>query len=89
MPDPFAVLGLPDTATEHSVRQQWRALLLVCHPDAGGTVDEFIRLQDAFREALRMVQDRPCPRCRGLRYVEVAASGIRVKLTCPECACDA
>ena len=84
-PNPFLVLGLADTATESEVRQQWRALLHVHHPDVGGTVAQFIELRDAFNAALDKVANRRCPKCNGDGYVVAAAGGVGVKIRCGAC----
>jgi hypothetical protein len=46
------VLGVPSDADEAAIRNAYRALARVYHPDAGGDPGEFRRLQEAYRQAL-------------------------------------
>lgn len=85
MDSPFTLLGLAETATESEVRQQWRALLHVHHPDVGGDNDRFMQLRQAFNEALDLAHNRKCPRCGGSGFVEAAAGGTRIKIRCGGC----
>ena len=49
---PHEILGVPQDATEAQVRKAYLRLALKKHPDKGGDVDEFRKLQEAY-EALR------------------------------------
>ena len=49
---PHEILGVPEDATEAQVRKAYLRLALKKHPDKGGDVDEFRKLQEAY-EALR------------------------------------
>ena len=49
---PHEILGVPQDATESQVRKAYLRLALRKHPDKGGDVDEFRKLQEAY-EALR------------------------------------
>jgi DnaJ-domain-containing protein 1 len=46
------VLGIQPDAGEPAIRNAYRALARAHHPDAGGDVADFRRLQDAYRRAL-------------------------------------
>lgn len=50
---PFAILGLPKTATPEEIRKAFRALALQTHPDQGGSAEAFIRVTWAQSEALK------------------------------------
>ena len=50
--EPHEILGVPEDATEAQVRKAYLRLALKKHPDKGGDVDEFRKLQEAY-EALR------------------------------------
>ena len=50
--EPHEILGVPQDATEAQVRKAYLRLALKKHPDKGGDVDEFRKLQEAY-EALR------------------------------------
>lgn len=49
--DPFAVLGVPPTATPAQIKSAYRSLARRAHPDAGGDEDTFRRLESAARLA--------------------------------------
>ncbi|MFP5486712.1 MAG: hypothetical protein ACLGHQ_00195 [Acidimicrobiia bacterium] len=51
--DPLAVLGLTDAATERDVNEARRRLAKRAHPDAGGSVEQMQRINDAADAALR------------------------------------
>lgn len=50
--DPFAVLGLKPGASREEIETAFRAQAKKCHPDSGGSVDEFQKLERARRQAL-------------------------------------
>lgn len=51
--DPWAVLGLKRGASSEEIEAKFREMAKRHHPDAGGTHDEFVRIQRARAEALR------------------------------------
>jgi hypothetical protein len=53
LPDPYAVLGVPTTASQVEIRAAYRAAARRVHPDAGGSADEMQRLNVAWH----MLQD--------------------------------
>jgi hypothetical protein len=54
--DPFAVLGLPRTATLADVREARRRLAFELHPDHGGDVEAMQRLNAAFAAAVAQLR---------------------------------
>ncbi|MGD9995855.1 MAG: J domain-containing protein [Ilumatobacteraceae bacterium] len=54
--DPFAVLGLPPTATVAEVREARRRLAFELHPDRGGDVVAMQRLNAAFDACLATIE---------------------------------
>lgn len=54
--DPWKVLGLSRTASRATIQERFRLLAMSNHPDAGGTVEAFQRLERARREALEQVR---------------------------------
>jgi DnaJ domain len=48
LPDPYAVLGVPATASQVEIRAAYRAAARRVHPDAGGSADEMQRLNVAW-----------------------------------------
>ena len=53
--DHFGMLGLPSTATLEEVKTAYREKVKEHHPDQGGTVPEFIQLQEAYEFLLTEV----------------------------------
>jgi len=49
---PFAVLGLPKTASIEEIRSAFRRMALATHPDRGGNAEAFIQVTWARDEAL-------------------------------------
>jgi hypothetical protein len=47
------VLGLTPPVTQHEIRAGYLKLAKVHHPDAGGDVEAFMRIESAYRTALR------------------------------------
>ncbi len=54
----WQVLGVGPDADESAIRNAYRALARVHHPDAGGNPEEFGRLQEAYRDALAAASPR-------------------------------
>jgi DnaJ-class molecular chaperone len=50
------VMGIKPDATREDVRNAFRALSKVHHPDAGGNEEDFKRLRKAFDEAMKEVK---------------------------------
>lgn len=46
--DPFKVLGLKRSASDEDIKQKYRELILVHHPDKGGDHEEFLKVQQAY-----------------------------------------
>lgn len=51
---PHEVLGVPDWASAEEVKQRFRELALLHHPDHGGDPQEFMRIKAAYDEMLRL-----------------------------------
>ena len=51
----FAVLGLAPGATLHDVKTAYREKVKQHHPDQGGEIQEFLRLQEAYEFLLTQV----------------------------------
>ena len=71
-PDPYAVLGVPATATQIEIRAAYRAAARRLHPDAGGSADAMQRLNTAWH----VLQD-PARRAAYDRSLRGAGSGGR------------
>ncbi|KAJ8600740.1 hypothetical protein CTAYLR_003928 [Chrysophaeum taylorii] len=46
--DPYAVLGVPRTASEAEIRKAYKNKAAACHPDRGGDAEEFKRVSAAY-----------------------------------------
>jgi hypothetical protein len=56
---PWAVLGIPESASFDDARRAFRALVKGAHPDAGGDPAVFAALVDAFKEFTARTSSRP------------------------------
>lgn len=82
----FETMGLAPTATPDEVKQAWRQLAGVHHPDKGGDAAEFSRLRKAYQEALAHASaPKPCIRCAGTGQVRHGSGWSSINLVCPEC----
>lgn len=66
--DALRALGLdPDERpTRAAARDCYHALALRCHPDRGGSAEEFARLEEAYRIVRQhLAQPRRCEECEG------------------------
>ncbi len=54
-PSAFAVLGLPSSATQPEIKRAYKRLAKSAHPDGGGTHEAFLKLNQAYEQAMRMV----------------------------------
>jgi DnaJ domain len=50
--DPYSTLGVPRGCTRQQVRDAFRSLVHVAHPDRGGDGEAFVRLCAAYRDVL-------------------------------------
>lgn len=51
--DSFAYMGLKEDATPEEIMKRYRELSLKCHPDKGGSQEEFIKLTEHKNKALK------------------------------------
>lgn len=52
----FEVLGVKADSTRADIRNAFRALSLVHHPDRGGRDEDFKRINDAFRDGMKVAE---------------------------------
>jgi len=52
----FEILGVKADAKREDVRNAFRALSLVHHPDRGGKDEDFKKINEAFREGMKVVK---------------------------------
>jgi len=58
LPKPFRVLGLAYPCSMEELRARWRELARKHHPDRGGDVAKFIKLKEAYDEAVTILDGR-------------------------------
>ena len=51
--DSFSYMGLKEDATPRQIIKRYRELSLKCHPDKGGSQEEFIKLTEHKNKALK------------------------------------
>lgn len=86
MSDAFKQLGLAPTASAVEVKQAWRQLATIHHPDKGGDAAEFSRLRKAYSEALAEASaPKPCTKCGGNGKVQHANGWASVDMLCNRC----
>lgn len=62
----FSFLGLSIEATLKEAHEAYKSTAARLHPDAGGSVDEFTKLQDAYAQVKAFLsQPVQCERCLG------------------------
>jgi hypothetical protein len=54
----WTILGLKPNASRAEIDRAWRALAMKHHPDRGGDIEEFKRLQRAFELAVEILRQR-------------------------------
>lgn len=52
----WEILGVKENANRSDIRNAFRALSLVHHPDRGGKDEDFKRINDAFREGMKVTK---------------------------------
>lgn len=86
MRDPFAILGLPDTASPEMVKEAYQRQLFKAHPDYGGSVDAFRELRAAYLAAAQYASSpKPCTTCEGRGTATVIKGFHQAQVTCPDC----
>ena len=82
----FEILGLPASATPAEVKQRWRELCRVHHPDRGGNVVEFNTYRRAYLAAYEAASAPvPCPDCGGTGQVRYTSSWSSIFMPCLTC----
>lgn len=77
---PFEILELVKTASPDDIKDKYKMLAKVYHPDTGGGADKFIEITKAYKAALAISENTNCPHCTGGDYTEVHGfSSIQVR----------
>ncbi len=80
-----ALLGLNDAPSPAEIKEAFRKLALLHHPDSGGDPEKFRELKEACDTALEEAADRPCPNCGGKGKVKEQRGWVVAMVTCPDC----
>ena len=56
--DPYAVLGLPRSASLEDVKKRYKRLAMIYHPDTGGTDEGFKLIDQAYQQIVREKQGK-------------------------------
>lgn len=80
-----ALLGLGAQPTTAEIKEAYRKLALIHHPDSGGDPEKFQVIQQAYADALEEVADRPCENCKGKGKVPVQIGWVIREDPCPDC----
>lgn len=84
--NPFAVLGLEESASPDEVKARWRSLASEHHPDNGGSAERFDECRKAYEAAHSLASEpKPCGNCGGAGKVTVTRGFNQVKLPCSVC----
>ena len=83
--DSLQLLGLTTEARTQDVKNAYRRLAQVNHPDLGGDVELFSLLNASYQEALAYAQRVPCPFCQCGYTIVVGRSFSTIKLPCEKC----
>jgi DnaJ homolog subfamily A member 2 len=82
----FEVLGLAPMATPDEVKQAWRRLAGVHHPDRGGDPSEFDRLRKLYGEALAVAEaPKTCTKCGGSGKIRRVNGWASIDIPCDHC----
>lgn len=87
MSNAFEVLGLPPSASLDAVKDKYRRLSMIHHPDRGGDAETFSRLNKAYKEAIVIAQEpRQCAACSGSGKTIQSFGFNTVTINCRFCA---
>lgn len=54
MTDCFKILGVTELDSISFIKKRYRVLLMKTHPDKGGNPDDFNKIQEAYKEIIRL-----------------------------------
>jgi len=80
------LLNLPVGSTAGEIKQRWRQLAKVLHPDYGGDANKFQELRQAYERAHdKALKPKTCPECKGTRRIFTNYGFATTTLTCKYC----
>jgi DnaJ-class molecular chaperone len=82
----FDQLNLPITATPTEIKDRWRDLASIHHPDRGGDTETFVSLKEAKDIALEYAaRPQKCPDCHGAGKIRVQQGFAVMSMRCKTC----
>lgn len=81
----FEILGIAPTSNTNAVRQAYRQLVKIHHPDVGGSAEKFKVILAAYQEAMRLACEKKCSKCLGTRKLVIRRGVSSVEIRCPVC----
>lgn len=86
MSNAFEVLDLPPNSSLDAVKDKYRRLSMIHHPDRGGDAETFSRLNKAYKEAVIIAQEpRSCAACKGTGKAKQSFGFNTVTIICRFC----
>jgi hypothetical protein len=70
--DPYRELGVSPRASEHAIRERYRELARLHHPDRGGSVEAMSRINAAYERILRHQEQRHVQALMSAKAAEAA-----------------
>lgn len=75
------ILGVAPSATDDEIKTAFRRAAMRAHPDRGGSIAEFQKVNKAFE----ILRDRICPECNNKGFIEEPRGPFIDKRNCPRC----
>ena len=84
--DDFAFFGLDINASLNDIKEKYRQLAFGAHPDQGGDVAQFSKLNEHYRNCIEFARNVPCELCKGTgRFTTVSAAMKLITIPCVQC----
>lgn len=86
-PGPFEVMGLELSATPEEVKQRWRDLCMIWHPDRPtGNAVEFNTIRQAYKKCMAIaLEPKLCADCKGSGQLLKQHGFNTITIVCPAC----
>lgn len=85
LPEAIAALGLPTKYTLLQAKTAYRVKCMEHHPDRGGDINEFVKVNEAYSLVVKKYSAELCTECNGTGKVERVNGFTTIKLSCPLC----
>ena len=79
-------LGLDENATPKEVQRKYWNLCQTAHPDAGGSQEDFIKLNKTYQAALKLANTpKTCEACKGKGKITQTNGFDSINMICRNC----